>query len=177
MQQDDYSYDCIAAQLKAKAEVKSLHRRDVEDAAAVLKAKLPADLQRAMDLAQERGASSWLTSLPIEEFGFTLHKSAFCDAMALRYGWSPVNTPSHCSCGSQFSVQHALSCPKGGFPTLRHNEVRDLTAALMTEVCHDVCVEPHLQPLTGEALVGASAISADGARLDVAAKGFWGGPS
>ena len=85
MQQDDYSYDCIAAQLKAKAEVKSLHRRDVEDAAAVLKAKLPADLQRAMDLAQERGASSWLTSLPIEEFGFTLHKSAFRDAMALRY--------------------------------------------------------------------------------------------
>ena len=172
MQQDDYSYDCIAAQLKAKAEVKSLHRQDVEDAAADLKAKLPADLQRAMDL---RGASSWLTSLPIEEFGFTLHKGAFRDALALRYGWSPVNTPSHCSCGSQFSVQHALSCPKGGFPTLRHNEVRDLTAALMTEVCHDVCVEPHLQLLTGEALVGASAISADGARLDVAANGFWGG--
>ena len=44
----------------------------------------------------------------------------------------------------------------------------------MTEVCHDVCIEPHLQPLTGEALGGASAISTDGARLDVAAGGFWG---
>ena len=100
---------------------------------------------------------------------------AFRDAIALRYGWSPLNTPSHCACGSSFSVQHALSCPKGGFPTLRHNEVRDLTAKLMTEVCHDVCVEPHLQPLSGESLNANSAISTDGARLDVAANGFWGG--
>ena len=63
----------------------------------------------------------------------------------------------------------------GGFPTLRHNEVRDLTADLMAEVCHDVCTEPTLQPLTGETLTGASAITDDGARLDIAASGFWGG--
>ena len=44
----------------------------------------------------------------------------------------------------------------------------------MTEVCHNVAVEPHLQPLTGEALRGASSITQDGARLDVAADGFWG---
>ena len=124
-----------------------------------------------MDLAQEKGASSWLTSLPIEEFGFSLHKGAFWDALALRYGWPPLNLPVHCT----FSVQHALSCPKGGFPTLRHNEVRDLTANLMAEVCHDVCTEPHLHPVTGETFSGASAISADSARLDVAASGFWGG--
>ena len=117
-QQDDYSYECIAAQLGAKAEVRNSRRRDVGDAASELRTRLPACLQRAVDLAQERGASSWLTALPIQEFGFTLHKSAFRDAIALRYGWSPLNTPSHCSCGSQFSVQHALSCPKGGFPSL-----------------------------------------------------------
>ncbi len=58
----------------------------------------------------------------------------------------------------------ALSCPKGGFPMLRHKEVRDLTANLMSEVCHDVCIEPPLQPVTGEALSGASAIREDGAR-------------
>ena len=45
----------------------------------------------------------------------------------------------------------------------------------MSEVCHDVCIEPSLQPITGEALTGASAITNDGARLDVAANGFWGG--
>ena len=30
----------------------------------------------------------------------------------------------------------------GGFTIVRHNEVRDLTAKLMSEVCHDVCIEP-----------------------------------
>ena len=95
--------------------------------------------------------------------------------IALRYGWQPALTPSTCACGTSFSVEHALSCPKGGFPIVRHNEVRDLTAKLMSEVSHDVCIEPTLQPITGEALSGASAITEDGARLDVAANGFWGG--
>ena len=51
---------------------------------------------------------------------------------------------------------------------MRHNEVRDLTANLMAEVCHDVCTEPIL-PLSC-----ASAVTDDGARLDIAANGFWG---
>ena len=62
-----------------------------------------------------------------------------------------------------------------GFPILRHNEIRDLTVNLLTEVCHDVSVEPALQPLTGEMLSGASSICQDGARLDIAASGCWGG--
>ena len=73
------------------------------------------------------------------------------------------------------SIEHALSCPKGGFPIMRHNGVRDLTANLIAEVCHDVCIEPALQLVTDELLSGASAITEDGARLDVAASGFWGG--
>ena len=70
--------------------------------------------------------------------GFTLHKAAFHDALALTYGWLPNNMPSTCDCGKQFSVDHALSCSKGGFPSIRHNEIRDITATLLTEVCHDV---------------------------------------
>ncbi len=72
-------------------------------------------------------------------------------------------------------MEHALSCPKGGFPIIRHNEIRDLTANLLTEVCHEVSIEPDLQPVTGETFQGASAITQDGARLDVAMSGFWGG--
>ncbi len=41
-----------------------------------LKPGLSAPLQRAMDLAQENGASTWLTTLPIQEYGFNLHKGA-----------------------------------------------------------------------------------------------------
>ena len=98
-----------------------------------------------------------------------------CTALALRYDWHPARTPSHCDCGANFSIEHSLSCPKGGFPTIRHNEIRDLTASLMTEVCNDVQLEPDLQPLTGEQLTYTTANVEDGARLDIAANGFWGG--
>ena len=167
--------ECIDAQVEAKAEAQKRQRNHAKDSATALKASSSHSLQRAMDLAQEKGASSWLTTLPLEEFGFTLHKTAFSDAIALRYGWQPSRCPSSCACGSNFSVEHALSCPKGGFPIVRHNEIRDLTANLLTEVCHDVCVEPTLQPITGETFSYATANSEDGARLDVAASGFWGG--
>ena len=81
-----------------------------------------------------------------------------------------LRIPSNCTCGVKFSVEHALSCSKGGFPSIRHNEIRDLTANLLTEVCNDVCIKLGLQPIDGEGLTDQ-----DGARLDIAANGFWGG--
>ena len=96
-----------------------------------LKCSLPDTLQRALILASERGASSWLTSLPLTEHGFTLHKSAFQDALALRYSYSPQKVPTKCDCGKTFSLEHALSCARCGFPIIRHNEIRDLTAGLL----------------------------------------------
>ena len=136
---------------------------------------LPVSLQRSVDLATEKGSSTWLTALPLAEHGFALHKGSFHDAIALRYGWPPSEMPNKCACGTKFSVEHALSCPKGGFPSIRHNEIRDLTATLLTEVCHDVCTEPGLQPISNEILTGATANTQDGARLDIAVNGFWGG--
>ena len=107
------------------------------------------------------------------EHGFALHKGAFRDAFCLRYGWRPPLLPSSCVCGKQFTVEHALGCPCGGFPSIRHNELRDITAELLTEVCHSVGVEPTLQPLTGEQLSYRSANIEDGTHLDVVAEGFW----
>ena len=43
----------------------------------------------------------------------------------------------------------------------------------MSEVCHDVQVEPHLQPLSGELLHYKSAVHEDDARVDIRAAGFW----
>ena len=61
-----------------------------------------------------------------------------------------------------------------GFPTIRHNEVWDITAALLREVAHNVSVEPHLTPLSGEQLRYRTAIQDDQARLDVGVSGLWG---
>ena len=168
-------FTAINTQISAKGEIIKLKRNSLNNCASELKLSHPKSLQHAMALAQEKGASSWLTTIPLEEFGFTLQKGAFRDALTLRYGWQPANVPTNCSCGSLFFVEHALSCPKGGFPSLRHNEVRDLTVNLMAEVCHNISIEPHLQPLSGEDLHGASANTEAAARLDVDACGFWGG--
>ena len=50
---------------------------------------------------------------------------------------------------------------------MRHNDLRDFTANLLTEVCSNVCREPPLQALIGELLSHDSSNSEDGARLDV----------
>ena len=142
-----------------------------------LYSQLSDSLQRAVNLAKEKGASTWLTVLPLTDHGFALHKSAFHDALALRYGWTPSKLPSKCDCGNSFTVEHALSCARGRLPTIRHNEIRDLTANLVTEVCNDVRIEPELQAVTTEHLTGATANSQEGARLDISANGVWGGRS
>ena len=170
-----YSLDTQEEQVKAQSEIRKERLEAVQSAADSLMTTVQDSLRHAMTLAREKGASTWLTSLPLEEHGFSLHKGAFRDALALRYGWLPSNTPTSCACGKSFSVEHALSCPTGGFPSLRHNEIRDTVSAWLSEVCSNVSVEPHLQPVTGEILGGASANTEDGARLDVAADGFWGG--
>ena len=45
---------------------------------------------------------------------------------------------------------HAMNCSSGGFPTIRHNKLMDFTTTVLSEVYHDVAIEPVLQRLTGE---------------------------
>ena len=170
--------EAVASQQARKALLRKAKPEHCSTQFAELYQQLGPSLRRAMDLATVRGASSWLTTLPLSEHGFTLHRSAFQDALALRYDWSPLRPPSLCACGTSFSVEHALSCPKGGLPSLRHNEIRDLTATLLTEVCSQVCIEPELQPVQhSDEFPLATSNTQDLARLDVAVNGFWGGRS
>ncbi len=139
--------------------------------------QLNPQLQRSVELAQEKGSSAWLTVLPVAEHGFLLHKGEFRDALCLRYGWNLSNTPRSCNCGTSFSVDHAMTCHMGGIPTIRHNfsgdEIRDITATLLTEICHNVATEPLLQPLTNESFALRSANTEPNARLDIRARSFW----
>ena len=155
----------------------SLHREKCQFNAAKaeqVKREIPATLQRAMDLGSEKGASTWLTALPLQEQGFTLNKQEFQDALCLRYGWQLRNSPSHCVCGAMFSTDHAMTCSHGGLTITRHNDIRDITANWLSEVCRNVEREPPLLPLTGENIVPLSANRHDDARADIRATGFWG---
>ena len=127
---------------------------------------------RAVDLATQKGASSWLTVLPIKDMNFDLNKSEFRDAVKLRYDWEVTDTPSVCVCGDTFNVDHAMICKRGGFIIQRHNELRDLEAELLRIVCNGVEIEPVLQDITGEEL-NRGANTAPDARLDIVARGFW----
>ena len=110
--------------------------------------------------------------MSILEHGFHLYKGDFRDALSLRYGITPSNTSSICQCGTSFTVDHAMVCPFGGFSTIGYNEVRDLTASLLTEVCHNVITEPSLWPITSETFCLSSANTTNDAHLDVKARGF-----
>ena len=66
-----------------------------------------------------------------------------------------------------------MICHKGGLPTLQHNEVRDLTAALLAETCKGVSVEPPLQALDDEEFNFRSSNCDDEARLDIKVSDFW----
>ena len=66
-----------------------------------------------------------------------------------------------------------MICKKGRFISLRHNDRRDITYELLSEVCKGVENEPMLQPLTGETLKYQTAKTENNTRLDVSALGFW----
>lgn len=41
-----------------------------------------------------------------------------------------ANTPTYCACRKDNSTSHGLDCKKGGFVSLRHDQIRDLTIAM-----------------------------------------------
>ena len=159
--------------LSTKKEIRQLARLSAIQQASDLDEVMNPHQKRLITLGKEKGSSTWLTSLPIEEHGFHLHKGEFRDALCLRYGWSIPNTPQSCICENKFEVDHALCCKRGGFMIHRHNALRDFTASLLTEVCHNMTIEPKLQPLDGESFQYRSANTDPEARLDVRARGFW----
>ena len=127
-------------QQSARREKNEVLRTKLND----IKNSLTLKTQRAVELASEKGASNWLTVIPIDEMGFTLNKGEFRDAVKLRYDWEIADKPSICVCGDVFNVDHAMVCRRGGFIIQRHNELRDLEADMLSMVCNDVEIEPVL---------------------------------
>ena len=125
-----------------------------------------------LDLASEKGASTWLTSLPLKSLGYILNKQEFNDALALRYNLKIKDTAKLCVCGDINTLNHSLICKRGGYVSLRHNTLRDTTAELLRYTCRDVVTEPPLLPIAGVHLPPGSNTT-DNARLDVSVRSLW----
>ena len=110
----------------------------------------------ALELASKKGASNWLNALPFSRYKFKMNKSEIGDGIYFKYGWEPTNIPLKCACGHYFDLTHALHCEKGGYTHMRHNEIRDTFATLVSEVCFGVEIEPKVQSLQGESFVNNS---------------------
>ena len=86
-------------------------RKALEEFAKSIYDQLPPDLLSSVELACEKGAFNWLSCLPLKFYGFALHKTAFRDAVMLRYHWTPPVCPTSCACGHDFTIDHCISCP------------------------------------------------------------------
>ena len=63
-----------------------------------LRNSLPEKTKRAVDLTAEKGASSWMTVIPVKEMDLNLNKREFkdADAVHLRYDWQISDVPNVC---------------------------------------------------------------------------------
>ena len=81
--------------------------------------------------------------------------------------------PTSCLCGSKFNIQHSMSYKKGGIICILHNDLRDQTANMMSEVCKDTKIEPKLTLLSGEELQDRTSNNSKKERVDIRTRGFW----
>ena len=88
-----------------------------------LKENMSEKSKRLLQLSTDKGVSNWFTMSPIAKYGFEFSKQQFWEYICLRYGWEISKLPTTCPCGNKFDIQHSMSCKKGGFVTIRHNEL------------------------------------------------------
>ena len=99
--------------------------------------------KRAIKRAIDGKTSNWLTVLPVACHYFNLSPMEFRGALALQYHRPLLNMPVECNgCGSDFSLEHALDCRKGGLITQCHNEVRDALGEIAAMAFKEVIREP-----------------------------------
>ena len=121
-----------------------------------------------MDISTQTGVSTWLTVLSMTEFEFEL----LWDSVKLRYGWEISNLPTSWPCESKFDIQYSMSCKIGGFISIRHNDLRNLTTNMMSEVCTDTEIEPKLTQLSGVELQGRPSNNSNKGRVNIRTRCF-----
>ena len=120
---------------------------------------LPEDLSWVISVIQEKGASNWLTAIPIAEHEFIFHESAilWCSGFLL---WM-----ASCQTLSQMHLQirvHSRTCYELSSWRSRYSMTQwpsRVHSFLLFEVCRDVAIESKLQSLTGESLHYQSAFT------------------
>jgi hypothetical protein len=166
------------------------HRKTKRDGEAAFHAALmersPPKVKKRMERAAVAGA--WLSTIPNRFSGTELTRDEWFDNVAIRYGNRPANLPDHCDgCGAGLTLEHGLSCKKGGLVGIRHDDARDEWAHLCSIALTDsrVVTEPAIFYGNGTRATATNAATnatnpsgrtntpGDEARGDVLAHCFW----
>ena len=133
--------------------------------------------KRRLSRAQKTGV--WLTTIPNRLNGTELSAEEFRDSLRLRYGFQPAALPKRCDgCQQKFSVEHALSCRKGGLILLRHNEVAEewsrmcSAAHTPSAVSHEPLIPTSEDRMQVGAAAGTTTVPPE-SRGDIGCRGFW----
>jgi hypothetical protein len=175
--------DNVCLDVKAyRASVSSARKSTTKDRKDEAKATLERLLVDASRLESRRirrscETGAWLTAMPDRLNGTELSALEFRDSLRLRCGLAPTDLPQKCDgCQQPFTVEHAVSCKKGGLVLLRHNDVK--------AEWHELCARAHTpSAVSDEPLIHlgqaprtnatATAEVLPELRGDVAVKGFW----
>ena len=113
-----------------------------------------------------------------------LSQDEFCDNTRLRYGIWPINLCERCDgWEAGFSVDHMLSCKKGGLVCQHHEDTRDEAGSLAANALTTLRIscKPHIFYGRGvsagieaeDTSRPGSNVARDKARGDVAVHGLW----
>ena len=86
--------------------------------------------------------------------------------------YEPLSDPPSLKFVSGVHGPRSVMQKGGGGVAQRHDAARNLLTSLLSKVCKNVQVEPHLQPLDNEVMNLRSASTSSDARLDVKAGGL-----
>ncbi len=83
-------------------------------------------LRRFVSKTMNCASGVWLTVVPSRLNGTSISADEWHDNVRLRYNHLPLDMPQQCDgCNEQMTVEHALSCKKGGLVHIRHDNVAD----------------------------------------------------
>ena len=149
--------------------------QEAEDILRKIRGKVDKNTRRRLQRAQETG--HWLTLMPNHLNGTALSPQEFHDSIRMRYGLLPHHLPEKCDgCRQKFSVEHAMTCKKGGLVVLRHNDVAQEWSELCCRALAPSAVSDEPLIYSGQDSNGNGANNTTTnpeLRGDVAAHGFW----
>ena len=141
----------------------------------LLAASTPFDRQHIIRSASSTGA--WLTTLPNLLNGSDLSTDEFRDGVRLCLGIKPTALPLCCDgCDERFTIEHAMSCRKGGLILHQHNDLVTTWGQLcgQAHIPSTVSDKPLIHPSRDIPITGTNrTIPSPELRGDLAVYGFW----